>query len=41
MNKTYICPDTEVIAINAAYSICSESNPFNYGGESPVDADPV
>ena len=39
--NNYIQPAFEVIAVNAAYSICSESTPFEYGGGSPIDADPV
>ena len=41
MKKTYNCPETEVMTVNATYSICSESNPFQYGGGSTMDADPV
>lgn len=41
MKKQYNCPETEVIAVNAAYSICSESTPFEFGGGSIDDADPV
>lgn len=39
--NNYIQPAVEVMAVNAAYTICSESNPFEYGSGSPVDADPV
>lgn len=28
MKKYYNCPATEVITVNATYSICSESNPW-------------
>lgn len=41
MKKYYNCPDVDVIAVNAAYNICAESTPFDYGGQSPIDADPV
>jgi hypothetical protein len=41
MKKNYNCPETEVIAVNATYSICAESTPFNYGGASIENADPV
>lgn len=41
MKKNYNCPETEVLSVNAVYSICAESTPFGYGGESPIDADPV
>jgi hypothetical protein len=39
--KNYIQPAMEVLAVNAAYSICAESTPFEYGGGSPIDAEPV
>ena len=42
MKKGYNCPDVEVIAVNATYSICSESNPFNgIGQDIDNDQDPV
>ena len=43
MKKIYNCPETEVITVNATYSICAESTPFEYGGGSPegIDGDPV
>ena len=41
MKKNYIQPDFEVMSVKATYSICSESTPFEYGGGSPIDADPV
>jgi len=41
MKKNYNCPDVEVIAVNATYSICAESTPFEYGGSSPIDEEPV
>jgi len=40
MKKTYNCPATEVIAVNATYSICavSENAPLiNGGGTETID----
>ena len=37
----YIQPAVEVTAIQATYNVLSESNPFGYEGESPIDAEPV
>ena len=41
MKKNYIQPTFEVLTLNTAYCICAESTPFNYGGQSIPDADPV
>lgn len=40
MKKQYNCPATEVITVNAAYTICAESmfGPFtNGGGTDTID----
>ena len=39
--KLYTYPVTEVKLINTSMHLLAGSKPFEYGGSSPVDADPV
>ena len=39
--KNYIQPISDVATLQTTYSILGASKPFEYGGESPIDAEPV
>ena len=39
--KSYIQPICDVTVLQATYNILGASRPFEYGGESPIDAEPV
>lgn len=39
--KNYIQPSLEVATLKAMYNLLGESTPFEYGGGSPIDAEPV
>jgi hypothetical protein len=39
--KSYIQPVCDVTVLQATYNILGASKPFEYGGGSPLDEDPV